>query len=96
MSGMYCEVCGKQLSVWKKNRICSNRCRAKRSRDKREASKRAHDMGFTIDNWAKLLSQGVITPDEAQDLLYTVWDRLGAFHRQVQEAKEIAEAKAEA
>ena len=89
--GVYCEVCGGQLSTWTKNRICSAACRAKRSRDKRMAQARAHDMGFTVDNWAKLLSQGVISPDEANDLLHIVWDRLGDFYRQVQQAKEKAE-----
>lgn len=96
MSGMYCEVCGKQLSVWTKNRICSDRCRAKRSRDKREAKRRAYDMSTTVTGWSKLLSQGVITPDEASDLLHIVWDTLGDLYRQIDKAKEIAEAKAEA
>ncbi len=92
---MYCEVCGGSLSVWRKERICSPGCRQKRARDKREASSRAYAMGFTIDGWAKMLSQGVITPDQAQDLLYVVWDRLGDFHKQVREAKEKAEGARE-
>lgn len=94
--GIYCEVCGKQLSVWKKNKICSDRCRAKRSRDKRESSKRAHDIGFTINNWSKLLSQGVITPEEARDLLFVVWDQFTTFDKQISEALKKAEAEAEA
>lgn len=92
---IYCEVCGSQLSVWKKNRICSDRCRAKRSRDKREATKRAYDMGFTVDGWAKMLSQEVITPEEAEKLLYAVWDRLGDFYQQIKKAKELSEASVE-
>lgn len=89
--GVYCEVCGGQLSTWTKNRICSDKCRAKRSRDKRMAQPRAHEMGFTIDNWGKLLSQGVITADEAHSLLNIVWDRFWALHRQVQAAKGTPE-----
>lgn len=92
---MYCEVCGGPLSVWTKNRICSDRCRAKRSRDKREATKRAHDMAFTIAQWGKLLSQGVITPDEAEDLVHAIWETLGPVHRQIQDAKTKAEASVE-
>ena len=93
---IYCEVCGTQLSVWKKNKICSDRCRAKRSRDKREATRRAHDMAFTVTGWSKMLSQEVVTPEEAEKLLYTVWDTLGDFYRQIQKTKEKAEAEAEA
>lgn len=92
---MYCEVCGGPLSVWTKNRICSDRCRAKRSRDKREATKRAHDMAFTVTGWSKMLSQEVITPEEAEKLLYTVWDTLGDFYRQIQKVKEASEASVE-
>ena len=84
---MYCEVCNTPLSVWTGNRICSNRCRAKRSRDKRQAQQRAYGMGFTIDNWSKLLSQGVITADEANSLLNIVWDRVYELHRQIKAAQ---------
>lgn len=90
---IYCEVCGGQLSTWTKNRICSDRCRAKRSRDKREALKRAYDMAFTVDNWAKLLSQEVITADEADRLLNVIWDRLLPLYRQVNDARAKAEGK---
>lgn len=92
---LYCEVCGGQLSTWTKNKICGAACRQKRSRDKRQASQRAYDMGFTIDGWSKMLNQGVITHEEARDLLYVVWDRLGDFHKQVQQAREKAEAQTE-
>ena len=84
---VYCEVCNAPLSVWTKNRICSPRCRQKRSRDKKQAQQRAYEMGFTIDNWSKLLSQEVITPDEANKLLNIVWDRFYELHRQIKVAQ---------
>jgi len=92
---LYCEVCGTTLSPWKKNRICSDKCRQKKSRDKRMAVQRAYAMGFEIDKWHKMLSEGTITAPEARELLHAAWDRLSDFYTAIKSAEDKAEAKAE-
>jgi predicted nucleic acid-binding Zn ribbon protein len=91
---LYCEVCGGPLSIATKNRICSAKCRQRKSRNKRQAPQRAYAMGFEIDGWTKMLNEGTLTAAEARDLLDTVWDRLGNFYRLIQEAEQKA-ARAE-
>jgi hypothetical protein len=58
------------------------------------AQPRAYAMGFQIDQWSKMLSQGTITTDEARELLDAVWDRLGSFYEQIKTAEAVQEAKA--
>lgn len=90
---MYCPVCNGPLKVTDKKTICSDACRAKRSREKRTAQVKANDMTFQITQWQKLLSQGVITPQEARSLINTVWDAIYEFHKVAQEAQDVQNAK---
>lgn len=88
-----CEVCNKRLPAYFQGYICSANCRQKKSRDRRAAQQRAYAMGFTIDQWAKMLSTGQISPDEANELLHAVWDRLSDFYKQIETAKAVQEEK---
>lgn len=90
-----CEVCQKRLPAYFQGYICSAKCRQKKSRDRRASQQRAYAMGFTIDQWAKMLSRGQISPAEARELLGAVWDRLGTFYEQIKTAEAVQEAKAE-
>lgn len=85
---VYCEVCGGPLSIATKNRICGDACRAKRSRDKRQARKRAYAMGTTIVGWQKLLNQEAINTTEARKLMDIVWQTFGPFYRAIQDAEQ--------
>lgn len=42
-----------------------------------------------------MLSTGQISPDEANELLHAVWERLSDFYKQIEAAKAVQEAKAE-
>lgn len=89
-----CTVCNKRLPAYFKGDICSARCRQKKSRDKRAAQSRAYAMGFQVDQWGKMLSEGTITPSEARSLLDAVWDRLSDFYDQIKTAEAVQQAKA--
>lgn len=88
-----CTVCNKRLPVYFKGDICSARCRQKKSRDKRAAQSRAYAMGFQVDQWGKMLSDGTITASEARSLLHAVWDRMSDFHSQIVNAEAVQQAK---
>ncbi len=88
-----CTVCNKRLPAYFKGDICSARCRQKKSRDKRAAQSRAYAMGFQVDQWGKMLSEGTITPKEARSLLDAVWDRLSDFYDQIKTAEAVQAAK---
>jgi hypothetical protein len=94
MNSNNCEVCNNRLPAYFQGYICSAKCRAKKSRDKRLAQSRAYAMGFQVDQWSKLLSRGSIDTAEARDLLNAVWDRLGSFYDQIKTAEAVQEAKA--
>lgn len=91
-----CTVCNKRLPAYYKGDMCpGSRCRQKKSRDKRMAQSRAYAMGFQVDQWGKMLSDGTITHSEAKELLHAVWDRLSDFYRQIEKAEELAATKAQ-
>ena len=50
-------------------------------------------MGFQVDQWAKMLSEGTIDTDHARELLNAVWERLGSFYDQIKTAEAVQEAK---
>jgi len=94
---MNCTVCGKPLSAWDGKTICSGACRQRKSRNKRLAQQRAFEMGFQIDAFSKMLTEGTINVSEARALINEVWDRVFAFHENIQrvaavEAQKAAEA----
>lgn len=89
-----CTVCNKRLPVYFRGDICSPKCRQKKSRDKRMAHSRAYAMGFQIDQWGKMLSDGTIDHEEARELLDAVWDRLSNFYDQIKRADAVAAEKA--
>jgi hypothetical protein len=50
-------------------------------------------MGFDIDAWGKLLSEGVLTPQEGRQIVNEVYDRIYALHTQVTRLEAVQEAK---
>ena len=80
--------CGKPLPAWFYGDRC-DACRQKKSRDKRNRVKRAYDIGFTIDGYSRMLSEGTITAKQASELVNILWDRFFAFY----EATKAAERK---
>jgi hypothetical protein len=90
-----CQICNKRLPAYFKGDCCSPACRQKKSRNKRMAQQRAYAMGFQVDAWSKMLSEGTIQPHEARELLNAVWDRLSDFYRAIEAAEEKLQAKAE-
>jgi len=75
------------------NGICSAACRTRRSRDKREALKRAIVAAETIDGFTKLLTQDVITPDQARTLLYEINGSLHKLWDMIHQKEGLQEAK---
>lgn len=84
--------CGKRMPDWSGLRRC-DACRAKRSRAKKRCVPQAYDMGFKIDAWGKLLSEGVIDHETGRELVNAVWDRVFELHEQVKRAEAVAAAK---
>lgn len=91
---LQCEVCGKTLSTWTNNRICSGACRQRKSRNKKLAQQRAYDMGFQIDAFSKMLSDGTIDVSEARELINAVWDRIWEFNENIKQKAAVEEQKA--
>src|SRR5687767_5412203 len=86
--------CGKTMPVWSGQRRCEA-CRAKRSRAKKSALPKAYAMGFEIDKWGLLLSEGVIDHEVGRELVNAVWDRVFELHEQVKRLEAVAAHKAE-
>jgi len=84
---MNCQVCNKRMPVTFQGDICSDACRAKKSRAKRGSQAKAYGIGFQVDAFAKMLSDGTIGADEARSLLDAFYDRTWAFWEQIQAAK---------
>jgi len=87
--GMNCTVCGKALSAWDGKSICSGACRQKKSRNKKLAEKRAYEMGFQIDAFSKMLTEGTIDSEEARVLLNAVWDRVYEFSKNIDRVEAV-------
>ncbi len=84
-----CIVCGGRLSEWDGKTICSGKCRQKRYRDKKEAQKRAYAMGFQVDAFSKMLSDGLIDSKEARELIGAIWDRIWQFNENIKRVEAI-------
>jgi len=85
--------CGKKMGVETGLRRC-DACRAKRSRAKKGALPKAYAMGFDIDAWGKMLSEGVIDVETGREIVEAVWDRVYALHEQVKRLEAVRDAKA--
>lgn len=95
MSGLYCEVCGKRLSVLGADTMCGAACRQKRARDKRDMLKRSIAAAQHIENITKLLTQDVIDPDKARQSLFEINDALHKLWDKINE-KELARREKDA
>ena len=84
--------CGLVMPPWSGQRMCE-KCRQKKSRDKRKAVPEAYSMGFKIDAWGKMLSDGTLSPEQGREMVNAVWDRLFDLHDQVKKLEAIAEHK---
>lgn len=88
-----CETCKRpKIKAGTGLRNC-DACRAKRSRMKRMAVPKAYAMGFDIDAWGKMLSEGVIEVETGRELVEAVWDRVYALHEQVKRLEAVRDAK---
>lgn len=95
MRGTECEgKCGRVIPVHSGQRRCQA-CRAKKSRAKRGAIPQAYSMGFQIDAWGKLLSEGTLDHEAGRELVNAVWDRIYELHEQVKRLEAVAAHKAE-
>lgn len=86
--------CGKQLPAWFQGERC-DACKQRKYRDKRMAVQRAYAMGFEIDKWNKMLTEGTIDASHGRELLHAVWDRLSDFYKNIQDAEAKQQAKAD-
>lgn len=86
--------CGKKMPATDGKMWC-DACRAKKSRAKRTAVPKAYEMGFTIDGWGKLLSDGTLTPEQGREIVNAVWDRVFELRSQVTRLEAVKRAKAE-
>lgn len=85
--------CGKDLGVASGLRRC-DACRAKKSRAKRNAVPQAYQMGFDIDAWGKMLSDGTLSVEQGREIVNAVYDRIYELHMHVSRLEAVQAAKA--
>ena len=90
---MNCRVCGGPLKTTDKKSICSDACKQKRYRDRASSQKRAYDMGFQIDAFSKMLTEGLIDASEARSLMNAVWDRIWEFNENIKRVEAVEAAR---
>lgn len=59
------------------------------------AVQRAYAMGFQIDSWSKMLTEGTIDATHGRELMDAVWDRLSDFYDAIKAAEAKQQAKAD-
>lgn len=84
--------CGKDMGLTTQLQTC-DACRAKKSRAKRNAVPQAYQMGFDIDAWGKMLSEGVLSPEQGREIVNAVYDRIYELHTQVVRLEAVKAAK---
>lgn len=80
------------MPVWSGLRRC-DACRAKRSRAKKQALPKAFQMGFDIDAWGKLLSEGALEVSTGREIVNAIYDRIYELHQQVVRMEAVQAAK---
>lgn len=79
-----CVMCNKRLEVWFEGECCSDKCRKKKSRDKLQASPRAHKISFEIEALCKTMRVTNMSHDDARELMHVIWRSLDKMIIQVQ------------
>lgn len=75
-----CSVCGKPLPAWFRGEMCSGKCRQKKSRDKKSASRRAAQCGKDIDTLIRAFEIGAFGIDDALHYHNQITTKMRRFH----------------
>lgn len=74
--GFKCQICGRSMSEFYKGDICSDACRQKKARMKRNAGKTAVRVNRDIAELIKACELGIVDWNTAVQAHNKIWERL--------------------